>query len=143
MADSDTKPGNAYLLALGRHLDECEMDIATLKDILSERPWSRLERHAAERTLQVLIEGCIGVAKHWARHETGRPSDEALSAFERLADLGRISHDVPWRKVIGLRNALVHDYLDVDDEIIKDVIASDHYRSLIDFARQAISTLQS
>jgi len=131
------------LLALGRHLDECEMDIATLKDILSERPWSRLERHAAERTLQVLIEGCIGVAKHWARHETGRPSDEALSAFERLADLGRISHDVPWRKVIGLRNALVHDYLDVDDEIIKDVIASDHYRSLIDFARQAISTLQS
>lgn len=140
MADRQ-RPATAYLMALGDHLDECEADIATLEAIRAERPWSRLERHAAERTLQVLIEGCIGVAKHWAKAETGTPANEALSAFERLIDAGRIGHEVPWRKVIGLRNALVHDYLDVDDAIIEAVIRDGHYRQLLAFARQAIEAL--
>ncbi|WP_163557490.1 DUF86 domain-containing protein [Halomonas sp. NO4] len=138
---AEAKPTAAYLMAVKEHLDECETDIATLKSILAERPWSRLERHAAERTLQVLIEGCIGLAKHWARHEIGRPTSEASSAFEHLIDRGRIGHEVPWRKVIGLRNALVHDYLDVDPEIIQDVIEQDHYRTLLAFGIQAIEAL--
>lgn len=138
---AEAKPTPAYLMAVGDHLDECEADIANLKAILADRPWSRLERHAAERTLQVLIEGCIGLAKHWARRETGRPASEAASAFEHLIDRGQIGHEVPWRKVIGLRNALVHDYLDVDPQIIQDVIERDHYQSLLDFGRQAIAAL--
>nr|WP_156889319.1 DUF86 domain-containing protein [Halomonas sp. 1513] len=131
----------AYLVALEQHLDECEADIATLRTIGEQRAWSRLERHAAERTLQVLIEGCIGVAKHWARHTSGIPSQDALNAFERLIDAGLIGHEIPWRKVIGLRNALVHDYLNVDEEIIRDVIMADHYLRLISFARQAHEAL--
>ncbi|QTF91319.1 DUF86 domain-containing protein [Halomonas sp. BM-2019] len=137
----DPKPAAAYLLAVGTHLDECETDIATLREILAERPWSRLERHAAERTLQILIEGCIGLAKHWAKRELGRPVSEPSTAFERLIDRGCIGHEVPWRKVIGLRNALVHDYLDVDPEIVRDVIEQAHHRALLAFGRQAIEAL--
>lgn len=140
---ADSKPGIAYLVALNEHIDECEIDIETLKQIVSQRPWSRLERHAAERTLQVLIESCIGVAKHWARRETGATSPDALGAFERLIERGCIGHEIPWRKVIGLRNALVHDYLDVDDRIVSEVIEVGHYQPLLTFARQAAKALES
>ncbi|MCE8018898.1 DUF86 domain-containing protein [Halomonas sp. MCCC 1A11036] len=133
----------AYLIALREHIAECETDIATLDRIAKERPWSRLERHAAERTLQILIEGCIGVAKHWAKRETGTMNQNALGAFEKLNEQGLIGHEVPWRKVIGLRNALVLDYLEVDDRIVAEVIEAGYYRPLVAFVRQAIQALES
>ncbi|KFF49858.1 hypothetical protein GY26_05530 [Gammaproteobacteria bacterium MFB021] len=139
---ADTHPGTAYLDALGDHLNECQVDIDVLRDISRQRPWSRLEQHAAARTLQVLIESCIGVAKHWARQQTGHTSGEAITAFQRLMDKGVIDTTTPWRKIIGLRNVLVHDYLKVDDEIVRDVIEQDHYLALLAFSRDAIEALR-
>ncbi|GGY07582.1 hypothetical protein GCM10007160_38850 [Litchfieldella qijiaojingensis] len=139
---NETHPGTAYLDALDNHLKECQADVEILRDILSQRPWSRLEQHAAERTLQVLIESCIGVAKHWARQETGYTSGEAMAAFQRLMDKGVIDTSTPWRKIIGLRNVLVHDYLEVDDEIVRDVIEQDHYQELLRFSHDAIVALR-
>lgn len=136
-------PGEAYLDALRSHLDNCQIDIGTLRDILQQRPWSRLEQHAAERTLQVLIESCIGVAKHWARRETGIMSNEVLTAFQRLADNNVIDTSIHWRKIIGLRNVLVHDYLEVDSDVVRDVIEKGLYRELLAFARDAIHALHS
>ncbi|WP_116472395.1 type VII toxin-antitoxin system HepT family RNase toxin [Zobellella maritima] len=133
---------NAYLLALAEHISQCELDITELKQRLRQAPWSRFEQKAAERTLQVLIEACIGVAKHWVKKEVGQTSTEALNSFNRLADKGLIDPQTPWRKVIGLRNALVHDYLEVDPRIVQDVIQSNYYQQLIDFGRQAIKALQ-
>ncbi|GHA12459.1 type VII toxin-antitoxin system HepT family RNase toxin [Oceanisphaera arctica] len=108
---------------------------------LQQAPWSRFEQRAAERTLQVLIESCIGLAKHWAKKETGMASNEALTAFNRLVEKGVIDKSTPWRKVIGLRNALVHDYLEVDPVIVHDVIAPDYHQALIEFARSGIKAL--
>lgn len=132
---------SAYLNAQRRHLEECEQDLTELGTLLEQRAWSRIERHAAERSLQLLIEACIGLAKHWARHETGMVCRDAATGFERLQDAGKVDSDVPWRKVIGLRNVLVHDYLDVDPEIVKSVIAKKHYRAMIDFGHQALTAL--
>ena len=133
---------SAYLNAQRQHLEECEQDLAELGTLLEQRPWSRIERHAAERSLQLLIEACIGLAKHWARHETGVACRDAATGFERLQDAGKVDNTVPWRKVIGLRNVLVHDYLDVDPEIVKSVIAHRHYRTIIDFGHQALAALE-
>ena len=135
-------PGEAYIDALLSHLDACRMDIETLRDILSQRPWSRLEQHAAERTLQILIESCIGAAKHWARRETGGVSGEAMTAFQRLADKGVIDTSIHWRKIIGLRNVLVHDYLEVDSDIVRAVIEDGHYKGLLAFARNAVQAVR-
>ncbi|WP_445396749.1 type VII toxin-antitoxin system HepT family RNase toxin [Zobellella sp. An-6] len=132
---------NAYLNAQKEHVDQCELDLAELKRRLQQGPWSRFEQRAAERTLQVLIESCIGLAKHWARKETGMASNEALTAFNRLAEKGVIDKNTPWRKVIGLRNALVHDYLEVDPAIVHDVVLSGYHQALLDFARQGIKAL--
>ncbi len=132
---------SAYLSAQRQHLEECEQDLAELGTLLEQRPWSRIERHAAERSLQLLIEACIGLAKHWAREETGMACRDAITGFERLQDAGRIESDIPWRKIIGLRNVLVYDYLDVDPDIVKSVIADRHYHTIIDFGHQALAAL--
>lgn len=130
-----------YKISLAIHLDECEQDLAELKVILSERPWRRIERLAAERTLQVLLEGCIGVAKNLAKQKIGFTSPEPRKAFAALLDHGLIDSSVPWAKTVGLRNALVHDYLDVDDSIVRSVIEQGYYLPLLAFARQGLCDL--
>jgi uncharacterized protein YutE (UPF0331/DUF86 family) len=46
-----------------------------------------------------------------------------------------------WRKVIGLRNALVHDYLNIDPEIIRSVIDQGYSDRLFAFAEQGLNWL--
>jgi uncharacterized protein YutE (UPF0331/DUF86 family) len=134
---------NAYLTAQRQHLTDCELDLQALAELLENRDWTRLERSAAERTLHLLIESCIGIAKHRARQLTGKPCENVMSAFERLHDANPDATTVPWRRVVGLRNVLVHDYLEVDNRIVKSVIQQDYYRSLIDFARATLGKLAS
>ncbi len=43
-----------------------------------------------------------------------------------------------WNSIIGMRNALVHDYLNLDREKILQVVKDSRYRVLIDFALQAL-----
>lgn len=130
-----------YTISVRHHLDECEQDLTELKQILAERSWRRLEQSAAERTLQVLIESCIGVAKNLAKQRIGFVSPEPRKAFAALVEHKLIDESVPWPKVIGLRNALVHDYLDVDESIVRSVIEQDYYMLLLAFAREGLAKL--
>lgn len=132
---------NAYVTAQRQHFSECEQDLETLFDILATRSWTRLERAAAERTLQVLIESCIGIAKHWAKASTGHLYPEPRKAIEALRDQGLIDATIPWNKAIGLRNVLVHDYLDVDVQVLESVIREQHYKTLLKFAEQGLEAL--
>ncbi|MBL4831826.1 MAG: DUF86 domain-containing protein [Aliivibrio sp.] len=47
------------------HIAQLHSELEGLNEIISERPFSRYEYRAAERTLQIVIEACIGIAKHW------------------------------------------------------------------------------
>lgn len=132
----------AYLLAANEHLNNCEADLRTIKSLLDTRPLGRLEQHAAERSLQLLIEAAIGLAKHWAKKEAGYSNSDAYNAFQILADKGHISSSQNWRKTIGLRNVLVHDYLNVDPQIVQDVIAKEYFNDILSFGRQAIKALE-
>jgi uncharacterized protein with HEPN domain len=33
--------------------------------------------------------------------------------------------EIPWSNIIGMRHRIVHDYIDVDDKIVWDVVTSD------------------
>lgn len=136
-------PGEAYLQSVEDYAWECKSDIDNLRHILFERSWTRLEQYAAERTLQILIEACIGLAKHWARQYTGHTSSDAYTAFQRLVESNAIAELAPWRKVIGLRNVLVHDYLNVDQDIVRDIIEKQHYRMLVEFIHNAVEALKT
>ncbi len=132
-----------YLIAVEQHCFECVEDLNLLSEIAQIRLFNRLERRAAERALQVLIESCIGVAKYWLKTEQKHQPLDAYDCFSKLAELQKISlEDLrQWRKIIGMRNALVHDYLTIDSELLHLLLKERHYIFLSNFistAKQAM-----
>ena len=108
---------------------------------------SQLERSAAERSLQILVESAIGSAKHLNK-KAGLP--ERLDNYQTIQQLTEeldIDPDyLPQLKgAIGMRNAIVHDYLNLDWELIQAVLDGKHYRRVADFVHdiceQLISTI--
>lgn len=134
---------NTYIFSMREHLAELKMDLSGLSGIQQQRELNRYEYRAAERTLQVLIEACIGIAKHWVYDLMQTAPSDAYAAFETLSQQGVIGTNNPeWRKIIGMRNALVHDYLNIEPEIIRQVIKTRHYNALFDFASMGLDTLE-
>ncbi len=134
---------NIYILSMREHLNEIQSDLHGLTEIINQRDLKRYEYRAAERTLQILIEACIGIAKHWnyALYKTA-PAD-AYSAFEKLSQQGIDGiNDVEWRKIIGIRNALVHDYINIEPQVIRMLIKNTAYAELIDFSAIGLIALQ-
>jgi len=124
-----------YVDAIQEHVSECIEDLDSLNALLKERSWTRVERKGAERLLQVLVEACIGLAKHWLKQQGKVLPSDAYSVFEKLTDLQLISPDntIEWQRVIGMRNAIVHDYLNLDEKVIKAVIVNKMYITLQQF----------
>ena len=83
-------------------------------------PFSALEYGGILHALQTLIENAIGKAKQLCRFHALVVPTGAYDAFERLSVLGYISSSqlAEWRGVIGLRNRIVHDYLNIDSGVI-------------------------
>ena len=91
-----------------------------------------------------MIEACIGIAKHWCYKLSKVAPADAYTAFEKLSQQGIESvNDVEWRKIIGMRNALVHDYLNIEPEIIRVVIKKSTYIALLDFADNGLIALEN
>ena len=133
---------NTYIFSMQEHLTEIESDLVGLHEISKTRLLGRYEYRAAERSLQVLIEACIGVAKHWCYALNKTAPADAYSAFENLAQLGVDEIDVAsWRKIIGMRNALVHDYLNIEPEIIRLVIKNKSFQELVGFSNKGLIAL--
>ncbi len=127
---------NTYIDAIQQHVNENTEDLETLHAILQQRSWTRVERKGAERLLQTLVEACIGVSKHWLKqHNKVLPSD-AYSVFEKLMELQLIPADdaLEWQRIIGMRNAIVHDYLNLDEKVIKAIVVNKMYLKLQEFA---------
>ncbi len=65
---------------------------------------------------------------------------EKREAFELLRKNGLISKEMSdnMKKMIGFRNIAVHDYKNIDEEILKDVIEN-HLDDLLNFARTILN----
>lgn len=101
----------------------------------SGKPLSALEQSGVLHALQIIIENAIGKAKHWLKASNQPVPVSAYDAFQALANIGAISQDkLPeWNAVIGLRNRIVHDYMNIEFGQIVGLIKKTKEQFIIDF----------
>ena len=126
---------NNYFASVKEHAQNCFKQLELLSKQLSERPLTLTEYYAAERLLQVLIEAAIGVCKHRVKTLNNQTPTDAYAGFLALQDAGQLSAKelIQWKKIIGLRNILVHDYLKIERNIIENILKQHHYQFVYDF----------
>ena len=82
---------------------------------------------SAERFLHLAIETVLDVGNHIIADENLGVINHYSDIPNILADNGYISAELAqrWIRMIGFRNILVHDYLDIDRDIVYGVLQSD------------------
>ena len=88
---------------------------------------SPLEQGGMLHALQLLIENAIGKAKHILK-AAGEPVPvSAYDAFTSLTRMGVIQDEalLRWNDVIGIRNRIVYDYMNIDMNIIKNLVKNE------------------
>jgi uncharacterized protein YutE (UPF0331/DUF86 family) len=77
-----------------------------------------------ERTLQIMIELCVDIGQHIIADKRLPVPTGYANAFEVLQHAGLISHVLmdTMIKMTGFRNILVHQYADVDAEIVVAIL---------------------
>ena len=106
---------------------------------------SRLEQNGVLHALQVLIENAIGKAKQILKAK-GEPVP--VSAYDALAALARLrviaEADLPaWNAAIGLRNRIVHEYMNIDIERVLELVRADQHRFVTEFLLDPLNILQA
>ncbi len=96
---------------------------------------SRLEQNGVLHALQVLIENAIGKARQILKAK-GEPVP--VSAYDALAALARLrviaEADLQaWNAAIGLRNRIVHEYMNLDIERVLELVRADQHRFVTKF----------
>lgn len=113
--------------------------------IASGEGLSLLEQGGTLHALQVLIENAIGKSKHWLKAANVAVPVSAYDSFASLQRMGVLSaNDLnQWNAAIGLRNRIVHDYLNVDMEFVYGLVQQDKHLFIADFLRRPFETEKS
>jgi uncharacterized protein YutE (UPF0331/DUF86 family) len=126
-----------------RIADDCQAMLDDASRLLAEpnRAMSALEQAGMLHALQVLIENAIGKAKQALKasgHEVPVSAYDAFAAMahHRLIASSELQH---WNAIVGLRNRIVHDYMNVDMSQVSDIVCQGRYQFVLDFLRRPIS----
>lgn len=132
-----------YLQEADKHQENYKRELDELKDDLIAENFRSRDYRALERLLQIYTELCIGLAKHWLKTLQKESATDAYQTFSQLRENSEISRQElsNWRKIIGMRNGLVHDYLNIDLTILEDILLQSHYMQLNEFSKKAINKL--
>lgn len=112
--------------------------------IASERQLTPLEQSGVLHALQIIIENAIGKAKHWLKANNRVVPVSAYDAFAALASANAIRQEsLPdWNAVIGLRNRIVHDYMNIEFDQVIALISEGREQFIIDFLLMSRPTNQ-
>lgn len=131
---------DAYRFAMQEQLAELTEELQQIANLLQQQDqMTSLVYRAAERNLQLLVEACIGISKQKLKALGKNVPNDARQAFEKLKAEGLDQSGIPWKQVVGMRNALVHDYLNLDRKLIAEVIVSGKYQNLVEFANKLLA----
>lgn len=113
--------------------------LAALEDIEEQikvnASLSNIEERAMMHTLQVLIENSIGKARQILKLNN---KTVPVNAYDLFIDLKKESHILAkdleqWKSIIGLRDAIVHEYMQVDITLLKNIVKNKHYLFVYEF----------
>lgn len=96
---------------------------------------SRLEQNGVLHAIQVLVENAVGKAKHLLKATGKQVPLSAYDSFLCLSELGFVKPgDLSvWNAAIGLRNRIVHDYMNIDMARVLELVKKEQYRFITEF----------
>lgn len=96
--------------------------------------WSERDYLAIQRALQIYIESFIGMARYLVQQKYQLSVSQSREALDELRSRGDLSlqQSNDLMKIIGFRNVLVHDYLEINERIVEAVIVKRLYAVLED-----------
>lgn len=103
------------LSRLNMYLDKLQPIIKhTFNEYLSDQ----YLKFSAERLIQLIVECASDVNNHVVVEKGQRPPEDYTSSFIRASEVGLISRELADRikGAGGMRNIIVHEYMDIDDE---------------------------
>jgi uncharacterized protein YutE (UPF0331/DUF86 family) len=109
--------------------------LAEAREILLQRKLSLLEQSGVLHALQVLIENAIGKAKQLLKTKNEPVPVSAYDAFSALVRCKVLNEEClsVWYSAIGLRNRIVHDYMNIDMNQVLELITSNKEQFITEF----------
>src|SRR3989338_1165034 len=88
------------------------------KKTFNEYLSNSMYKDSTERLIQLIVECASDINNHAVVESGKRPPEDYTSSFTRAAEVGLISHDLAQKikGAGGMRNIIVHEYMDIDDE---------------------------
>lgn len=132
----------AYINSMRKHVADRIEVLNELSEQLQSQPLRKIERLAAERCLQTLVEAAIGASTHTCKAAGLTQPNDVFAVMLKAHDVlqSHIPHGV-LKGAAGMRNAIVHDYLNLDWGRIEPVIRDRVYLELEQFIQHALSFL--
>jgi len=106
---------------------------------------TEMEFQGVIHSLQVIIENAIGKAKHLLKYFKLDIPASAYVTFEYLNIHGIMTKKElhQWKSIVGLRNAIVHEYMSVNNDIIIHVVKTREYLFVVSFLKSTFSQFQN
>lgn len=111
-----------------RKLSRLNMYLDRLKPVtelsFSEYSSDFYKKTSAERLIQSIVKCASDINNHVILESGERPPEDYRSSFIRAAEVGLIDHELADRLKGsgGMRNIIVHEYMDVDDKKIYEIL---------------------
>jgi len=134
-----------YVQETRRLASELGFVLAEVRQLLqAQHTLSKLEQSGALHAIQVLTENSIGKAKVILKSQGQTVPVSAYDAFTKLQTLGYISSDQlrDWTAAVGMRNRIVHEYLNVSMAVVEEIIVKQQYQLQIDFLMAEMPALK-
>lgn len=129
----------AKLESLRRCLERVESQhIASLRDLQESLDKQDIVVLNVERAVQL----CVDIASHLLAESSGQVPDTMAETFKILASQGMLDTSVAeqLRKAVGFRNIAIHQYQDINQEILYAVVTS-HLQDFRAFAKAVLGLL--
>ncbi len=92
-------------------------------------------KSSAERLIQLIVEAATDINNHVVVETGNRPPEDYSVSFIKASETGLISRDLAekLKGSAGMRNILVHEYMEIDDEMVYNAIplALQYYKEYI------------